>query len=126
MRELEELNRVTKRIIGCGIEVHRQLGLGLLESIYEKALCHEFELNQLKYRNQVRVPIFYKGQELGEHRLDFLIEDDIIIELKAVDRMDPVFHAQLLSYLRLTNKRLGLLMNFNVPILRKGIKRIVL
>lgn len=123
---MEELNRITKRIIACGIEVHRQLGPGLLESIYEKALCHEFEIEQLEYQNQVTVPIVYKGRNLGEHRLDFLIENEIIVELKAVDRMDSVFHAQLLSYLRLTNKRLGLLMNFNVPILRNGIKRIVL
>ena len=102
------------------------LGPGLLESIYEKALCHEFKLNNIKFVNQLVVPIIYKGVTLGEHRIDILVENEIVVELKAVDRFDPVFAAQLLSYLRLTKKKLGLLINFNVPVLKDGIKRIIL
>jgi GxxExxY protein len=123
---MDHLNRITEKIIGCGIEVHRNLGPGLLESIYEKALCHEFSLNNIQFINQLTVPIIYKGAKLGEHRIDFLVENEIIVELKAVDRFDPVFAAQLLSYLRLTKKKLGLLINFNVPVLKDGIKRIIL
>jgi GxxExxY protein len=117
---------LTERIIGCAIEVHRNLGPGLLESLYEKALCHEFETNNIRYANQCVVPILYKGERLGDHRLDFLIDGQVIVELKAVDRMEPVFKAQLLSYLRLTGNRLGLLINFNVPVLRDGIIRVIL
>ena len=123
---METLNILTEKIIGCAIEVHRNLGPGLLESIYEKALCYEFGATGLQYKNQVVIPIVYKGTSLGEHRIDLLVEDEIIVELKAVDRNDPVFVAQVLSYLRLAHKKLGLLINFNVPVLRKGIKRIIL
>ena len=123
---MEKLNILTEKIIGCAIEVHRNLGPGLLESIYEKALCYEFGAIGLRYKNQVVIPIIYKGVNLGEHRIDLLVEDEIIVELKAVDRNDPLFVAQLLSYLRLAHKKLGLLINFNVPVLRKGIKRIIL
>jgi GxxExxY protein len=106
--------------------VHRNLGPGLLESIYEKALCHEFEANALCYENQVIVPIVYKGNKLGDHRLDLLVEGQVIIELKAVERIEPVFKAQLLSYMKMTDKKLGLLVNFNVPLLKDGITRLVL
>ena len=123
---MEHLNRITEKIIGCCIEVHRNLGPGLLESLYEKALCYEFNLNKIKYIDQMIIPIVYKGTKLGEHRIDLLVEDEVIVELKAVDRFDPVFKAQLLSYLRLTRKKLGLLINFNVPILKDGIDRIIL
>ncbi len=123
---MENLNKITEKIIGCAIEVHRNLGPGLLESIYEKALCHELKLNNIQFINQLTIPIIYKDAKLGEHRLDLLVENKIIIELKAVDRFDPVFSAQVLSYLRLTKKKLGLLINFNVPILKEGIKRIIL
>ena len=123
---LEKLNQITDKIIGCAIEVHRQLGPGLLESLYEKALCQEFRLNKFDFKNQLIIPILYKNEIIGEHRIDFLVENEVIIELKAVERMEPVFHAQLLSYLRLTRKKLGLLINFNVPVLHKGIKRIIL
>lgn len=124
--EMNDLNKITEKVIGCSIEVHRNLGPGLLESIYEKALCYEFEINGIKFENQVTVPIIYKGHNLGEYRIDILVESNVIIELKAVDRFDPVFEAQLLSYLKLTGKKLGLLINFNVPILKNGIKRIIL
>jgi len=123
---MEKLNILTEKIIGCAIEVHRNLGPGLLESIYEKGLCYEFGATGLQYKNQVVIPIIYKRTSLGEHRIDLLVEDEIIVELKAVDRNDPVFVAQVMSYLRLANKKLGLLINFNVPVLRKGIKRIIL
>ena len=123
---IEVLNNITQRIIGCAIEVHRNLGPGLLESIYEKALCYEFDENRIKYKNQVLVPIVYKGHQLGEYRLDLLVEDKIIVELKAVDKINPVFEAQILSYLKITSKKLGLLINFNVSVLKDGIKRIIL
>jgi len=125
-REVQELNVLTDRIIGCAIEVHRALGPGLLESIYEKALCYELKLKSVTYVQQSLVPIQYKEQPLGDMRLDILVEDAVVVELKAVDRMDPVFQAQLLSYLKITGKRLGLLINFNVPVLKDGIKRIAL
>jgi GxxExxY protein len=120
------LTLVTDQIIGCAIEVHRTLGPGLLESIYEKALCFELQSRGIKVHAQLAIPVVYKGQSLGEHRLDLLVEDQVIVELKAVDRLDPVFHAQVLSYLRLTGKHIGLLINFNVPVLKDGIKRIML
>jgi len=123
---MEQLNSITEKIIGCAIEVHKNLGPGLLESIYEKAICCEFDLRGIKYESQVMIPIIYKGKQLGEHRLDLLVENEIIVELKAVERHEPVFEAQLLSYLKLTEKHLGLLVNFNVPVLKSGIKRIIL
>ncbi|MHB8157526.1 MAG: GxxExxY protein [Desulfocucumaceae bacterium] len=123
---MEQLNAITEQIIGCAIEVHKNLGPGLLESIYEKALCCELDLRGIKHESQVMVPILYKGKMLGEHRLDLLVENEIIVEIKAVDRYEPVFNAQLLSYLKLTGKHLGLLVNFNVPALKNGIKRIIL
>lgn len=123
---MEQLNAITEQIIGCAIEVHKNLGPGLLESIYEKALCCELGLKVIKYKSQVMIPILYKGNLLGEHRLDLLVENEIIVKIKAVDRHEPVFNAQLLSYLKLTGKHLGLLVNFNVPTLKNGIKRIIL
>lgn len=123
---MQGLNHLTDRVIGCAIEVHRTLGPGLLESVYEKALCFELQQRGLNFANQVSVPILYKGQNLGDHRLDLLVENQLVVELKAVDRFDPVFQAQLLSYLRLTGKQLGLLINFNVPVLKDGIKRFAL
>lgn len=124
--KMEKLNLLTQKIIGCAIEVHRTLGPGLLESIYEKALCYELKSAGLKYKQQYSIPVIYKGTNLGEHRIDLMLEDKIIVELKAVDRNDPVFVAQVMSYLRLAHKKLGLLINFNVPVLHKGIKRIIL
>ncbi|AJE04762.1 GxxExxY protein [Geobacter pickeringii] len=120
------INAITDKIIGCAIEVHRNLGPGLLESIYEKALCHELGSRGLHYENQAVVPIVYKGSKLGEHRIDLLVENRVIVELKATERLEPVFKAQLLSYLKLTEKKVGLLINFNVPVLRDGVTRVVL
>ncbi len=89
-------------------------------------MCYEFDSNNIQYEKQVAIPIFYKGYKLGDYRLDILVEDEVIIEIKAVDRTDPVFKAQLLSYLKVTGKKIGLLINFNVPVLKNGIKRIIL
>lgn len=121
--EDRELNHLTKRIIGCAIEVHRHLGPGLLESIYESALCIELKLAGLTYERQKPVPVTYKGHALGDHRLDVLVEDTVILELKSVERFDPVFEAQILSYLKMTGKPIGLLINFNTRLLKDGIHR---
>ncbi|PKL40126.1 MAG: GxxExxY protein [Spirochaetae bacterium HGW-Spirochaetae-1] len=123
---MENLNKITEKIISCAIEVHKILGPGLLESIYENALCYEFKVSNIKYEKQVEMPIVYKDLQLGVYRLDILVENEIIIELKAVDRIDPVFEVQLLTYLKVSGKRLGLLINFNTPVLKNGIKRIIL
>jgi len=119
----EQLNQLTRRIIGCAIEVHRHLGPGLLESIYESALCIELKMAGLAHERQKPVPVTYKGHALGEHRLDVLVEDTVILELKSVERFDPVFEAQILSYLRMTGKPLGLLINFNSRLLKDSIRR---
>ena len=123
---MQLINLLSEQIIGGAIEVHRELGPGLLESLYEKALCFELERRSLSVKNQLEVPVLYKGQRLGVHRLDLLVEHQIVVELKAVDRFDPVHQAQLLGYMKLANKPLGLLINFNVPVLKDGVKRIAL
>jgi GxxExxY protein len=124
--EVRDLNPLTERIIGCAMEVHRVLGPGLLESLYESALCRELSSVGLSFVRQVSVPVEYKGESVGEYRLDLLVEDQIVIEIKAVERFDPVFEAQVLSYLRITGERVGLLVNFNTRLLKNGIKRYVL
>ena len=114
------------KIIGCAMEVYNTLGPGLLEAAYEKALIHELELNRLSVASQVPVEMNYKGVNLGEGlRLDLLVEDSIIIELKSVEELKPVHYKQLLTYLKLMDKRIGLLINFNVYDFREGIKRVV-
>ena len=120
------LKQLTERIIGCAIEVHRQLGPGLLEGTYEAALCIELSNTGLKYVRQPIFPVIYKGQQIGEYRIDLIVEDLIVVELKSVERYDPIFEAQVLTYLRVTQKHLGLLMNFKSRLLRDGIKRFVL
>jgi GxxExxY protein len=122
----EEHDPLTERIIGCAIEVHRTLGPGLLESAYVEALTVELGEGGLRFARQVPVPLTYKGRYLGEYRLDLLVEDAVVVEVKAVERFDRVHEAQLLTYLRLTGKRVGLLINFNQRLLREGIKRRVL
>ncbi len=121
-----ECNILTERIIGCAIEVHRTQGPGLLEATYESALCVELEDHGIKFSRQVPVPVVYKGRNIGEYRIDLLIEDTIIVEIKSVERMDPVFDAQLLTYLRVTSKQVGLLINFNSRLVKDGIKRFIL
>jgi GxxExxY protein len=123
---LDEINQLTERIIGCAIEVHRVLGPGLLELTYEEALCVEFSDAGIKHQRQMPFPIMYKGRVLGEYRLDLLVDDRVIVEIKSVERFDPVFEAQILTYLRVTGKKIGLLINFNSRLLRDGIKRFAL
>jgi len=119
-------NKITERIIKCAIEVHRQLGPGLLEGVYEKALIIECELEGLQVAQQVKIPVEYKGSTIGEYRLDLLINDLVIVEIKSVERYDPVFEAQILTYLKITGKKVGLLINFNSRLVKDGIRRFIL
>lgn len=123
---LDKINSITERVIGCCIEVHKQLGPGLLESIYESALCVELETVGLSYRRQVPLTIFYKAHNVGDLRLDLHVEDCVLVEIKSVERMDPVFDAQVLTYLKISGKKVGLLLNFNSRLLSAGIKRFIL
>ncbi|MBF0430585.1 MAG: GxxExxY protein [Fibrobacteria bacterium] len=117
---------LSKEIIGAAIEVHKSIGPGLLESAYEKCLCREFELRNIPFQHQYVLPVEYKGVsvECG-YRIDLIVDNKIIVELKAVENIEPIHKAQLLTYLRLANLKLGLLINFNVTLLKKGIMRIV-
>jgi GxxExxY protein len=121
----EALKLLTEKIIGCPIEVHRQLGPGLLEQTYEAALCIELQNTGMNFVRQPIFPVVYKGQTIGEYRLDLIVADTVIVEIKSVDRFDPIFEAQVLTYLRVTGKKLGLLINFNSRLVRDGIKRYV-
>jgi len=123
---MEQQDKSTERIIGCAIAVHRELGPGLLESIYEAALAIELEDAGIKFCRQVIVPVRYKGRTIGEHRLDLLVDDTVVVEIKSVERHDPVFEAQVLSYLRIAGKHVGLLINFNSKLLKDGVRRFVL
>lgn len=118
---------LTKEIIGAAIEVHRQLGPGLLESAYEACLCYELKLRDIEVACQVPLPVRYKDVRLDcGYRIDACVRDSVVIELKSVDEITDLHKAQLLTYLRLSGKKIGLLMNFNVPVLKDGIVRIVL
>jgi len=119
----EELNQLTHQVIGCAIEVHRTLDPGLLESVYESALCHELELANIRYTQQVSFTGQYKGKPLPQQRLDLLIENQLILELKAIRAIEDNHLAQLTSYLYLANKPLGLLINFHAPTIKKGTYR---
>ena len=119
-------NQITEKIIGCAIEVHRILGPGLLESAYEQCLCYELSQNGLPFNRQVALPVAYKGIKLDcGYIMDLVVEDLVIVELKTVEKFLPIHEAQLLTYLKLNQLEVGLLINFNVPVLRSGIKRIV-
>ncbi len=120
------LKELTERIIGCAIEVHRQLGPGLLEGTYESTLCIELNNAGLNFVRQPIFPVVYKGQSIGEYRLDLIVENLVVIEIKSVERFDPIFEAQVLTYLKVIHKKVGLLMNFKSRLLRDGIKRFVL
>ena len=122
----QQKDALTEKTIGCAIEVHRHLGPGLLESTYEAALCVELELAGLKFQRQAVYPIFYKGRVIGEHRIDLIVENAVILEIKSVERHVPIFEAQLLTYLKIAGLRRGLLINFNSRLLKDGIKRFVL
>jgi GxxExxY protein len=120
-----DFNDLTGNIIGAAIEVHKTLGPGLLESSYEECLCREFDLRKIAYRRQVPVPLEYKGMKLDcGYRLDVLVEDVVILEIKSCESIEPIHEAQLLTYLKLTGHKVGLLINFNVAVLKDGIKRI--
>ena len=119
-----ELNQITEAIIGCAIEVHRNLGPGLLESAYEECLFYELENHGFKVDRQVPVPVIYKDIKLEcGYRIDILVENTIVIELKSIDALAPIHEAQILTSMKFANKPLGLLMNFNVTLLKNGIKR---
>jgi GxxExxY protein len=119
-------DQFSKQIITAAIEVHRVLGPGLLESAYESCLCHELDLQKISYEKQIPLPIEYKGLKLDcAYRIDVLVGGLVIVELKAIEALQPIHDAQLLTYLKLTNLWLGLLINFNTPLLKFGIKRIV-
>ncbi len=123
----DDMNRLTGDVIGAAIEVHRLLGPGFLESVYEDALCIELRLRGIPFVRQRPFALEYKGHSIGNARLDLLVGGRLVVELKAVDALAPIHSAQVLSYLKMTGARLGLLINFNVPALRRGgIKRIVL
>ncbi len=121
-----DLNKLSSKIIGAAIEVHQILGPGLLESAYEECLCKELSLRDISYERQKPLPLEYKGDKLDcGYRLDIVVENAIILELKACDEIEPIHKAQLLTYLKLSKLSLGLLLNFNVPLMRDGIVRIV-
>lgn len=124
--ETQSLNALTEQIIGAAIEVHRELGPGLLESAYEQCLCHELSLRKVAFRRQVDLPVQYKGVFLDcGYKMDVVVNDQVVLELKTVEKTLPIHEAQLLTYLKLYHREVGLLINFNVPLLKDGLKRIV-
>ena len=119
-------NDVTDRILDAAMKVHSGLGAGLLESTYQVCLCHQFSVDNLRFSHQVSLPVIYQGIQLDAgYRIDFLVENCVVLELKAVEQLLPVHTAQLLTYLKLSGHQVGLLLNFNVPHLRQGIRRVV-
>jgi GxxExxY protein len=116
----------TERIIGCAIEVHKHLGPGLLESVYESALCIELRARSVPFKQQAGIPLYYKGELISEHRPDLIVNDEVIVEIKSVDRLAPIHTAQMLTYLRVTALRVGLILNFNSHTMKDGTRRVVL
>lgn len=124
--ERDIYNQFSRIILDSSIFVHKEMGPGLLESVYELCLAKELLLRNIKVERQVYLPLFYRGEDLGkDFRIDLLVENEIIIEIKAVDGIIPVHEAQIISYLKLADKRLGFLINFNVPLLKNGFRRFV-
>lgn len=120
------ISELSGKIIGAAIEVHKSLGPGLLESVYEECLCHELELRGLSFERQKPLIVTYKGKNLEcGYRLDLVVENEIILELKSCENIEPIHRAQLLTYLKLSGLHLGLILNFNVPVMRNGVVRIV-
>ena len=118
---------ITEQIIGAAIEVHRYWGPGLYEEIYERSLCRELSLRKIPFETQVQLPLVYKGATVGDDlRLDLIVANKVVVELKVVNELAPIHEAQLLTYMKLTKSRVGLLVNFNVSVLKDGIKRFVL
>ncbi len=127
LKLVQEINKTTEAVIGAALEVHKHLGPGLLESAYEECLCHELNLRNIPFKRQVPLPINYKGTNVDcSYRIDLLVNDEVIVELKSVESISPIHEAQTLTYMRLGNWKVGLILNFNVPILVKGVKRLVL
>jgi GxxExxY protein len=122
----KRLDRLARTVIGAAIEVHRHLGPGYLESLYEEALSIELGLRRIPFERQKPIAVNYKGHAIGEGRVDLIVGDELLVELKAVEALAPIHKAQVLSYLKATEFHLGLLINFNVPVLRSGIQRVVL
>lgn len=126
-RDTEDINQISGLIVDASVSVHKNLGPGLLESIYEEALCYELKKRNLNFASQVSLPVPYEDIILkNTFRLDLIVEDQIVVELKACEKTIPLYEAQLLTYLKLTKCKLGLLLNFNVPLMKDGIRRIVL
>ena len=122
-----EFDSVSRRVLGCALEVHRRLGPGLLESAYEACLCHELDREKITYLRQVDLPIHYRDVEIAcGYRIDLVVEFKLILELKSVRTLEPIHTAQLLTYMKLAGIKIGLLINFNVPVLKRGIRRLVL
>ena len=123
----QQSNLLSNKIIGAAIEVHKTLGPGLLESVYEECLCYELSLRNINYTRQIPLPVVYKGVRLDcGYRMDVVVEDLVIVEIKSIEKLRPIDEAQLITHLKLRNTWLGLLINFNVPVLRDGIKRLVM
>jgi GxxExxY protein len=126
MRDFNDINDLTGEVIGAAIEVHKALGPGLLESAYEECLSRELDLRDIPYERQRELPVEYKGAKLESgYRLDIVVANKLIVELKTCESLEPIHTAQLLTYLKLTGIKVGLLINFNVPVLKEGIKRLV-
>ncbi len=123
---MNDRDPLTERIIGCAIEVHRHLGAGLLESAYHTALCVELAMQRITFDRERVIPLAYKGVSVGEYRPDLIVERQVVVEVKSVMQFEPVFVAQMLTYLRITGLRTGLLLNFNKAVLKAGVKRVVL
>ena len=122
---MDDINRLTGEVISAAIEVHKTLGPGLLESVYEECLCRELQLRKISHERQKELPVEYKGLKLNcGYRLDILVDNRVIVELKACESLQPIHEAQLLTYLKMTDVKVGLLINFNVSLLKEGIKRI--
>ena len=120
-------DQLTEKIIGFAIEVHRELGPGLLESAYEACLAHELSSNEIRFARQVAMPLTYKGEKVDSgYKADLIVDDQVLIELKSVDQLLPIHEAQILTYLKLSGIRVGLLINFNARLLKDGLKRFVL
>ena len=124
--EVLDINKTTEAIIGAAIEVHRHLGPGLLESAYEECLCEELSLSKIPFKRQILLPVTYKGKKLDVgYRIDLLVNDEVVVELKTVESILPIHEAQTLTYMRLGSWQVGLIFNFNVTVLKNGIKRLV-
>lgn len=126
MDNQNEVNFITQRIIGAAIEIHRYLGPGLFERVYEGCLCYELELQNINFERQKYIPVFYKEKTFDNgFRADLVVENRVVVELKSVEALLDIHEVQVLNYLKLSELQVGLLINFNVPLLKKGIKRVV-